>query len=174
MISLHSIDTTHELWPASMALYLTAFPHDERREPSELLDIFSEKMHQFFVITEEEQFIGIMEIWDFNDFTFLEHLAILPHLQNNGYGSAALDYLTNTVKKTILLEAEIPFDNVSQRRIDFYGKSGFTAIDIDYSQPPYYPKKKSIPMLLLSNSIVSTSEACHYVGIISKKVYKLQ
>lgn len=173
MLSLLQISTIHKLWPAGIALYISAFPPDERREPSELTEVLNENMHRFYTIIEEGQFVGIMEIWDFTDFIFLEHLAIKPELQNKGYGSTSLEYLKNMVNKPILLEAEIPVDDVSKQRVDFYEKAGFKAINIDYTQPPYYPKKVSVPMLLLSDYPVSLSDAYSYISIISKKVYKI-
>lgn len=160
-------------WSACLDLYLSSFPSDERRESSELISTFNEKGYKFISLTNDEQFIGFIETWDFDKFVFLEHLAILPERQKRGYGSEVLSYLVDSNEKPILLEAESPKDDLSHRRIAFYERAGFIALDVDYTQPPYYPGKQSVPMLLLSNSPVPFTDVGLYIEIISKKVYKI-
>lgn len=173
MILFIPISPIHILWSASLNLYLNSFPYDERRESADIINVFKESEYEFQALTNNNQFIGFVEIWNFNKFVFIEHLAISPEKQSRGYGSAVIKSISEIANKPVLLEAETPKDDLSHKRIVFYEKAGFKTLDIDYSQPPYYPGKKSVAMLLLSNRFVSLSDASSYISIISEKVYKI-
>jgi GNAT superfamily N-acetyltransferase len=173
MITLEYIDESHKLWGTFSKLYLEAFPVNERREPDELRKIQDTKGYKLEVIKSDEEFTGFIEIWNFENFIFLEHLAIIPQKRNQGIGHQVLHQLIrNYPDKPILLEAEYPADELSGRRIKFYNRCGFKALNIDYTQPPYYPGKSSVPMMLLSNKTVSSKDTTGYIRIISRNVYK--
>lgn len=173
MITLEYADASHKFWDTSLQLYLEAFPFNERREPEELRYIQGTKGYKLEIFKSDEEFIGFIETWDFENFIFLEHLAIVPQKRNQGIGYAVLQQLIgNYPDKPILLEAEYPSDDLSGRRIQFYNRCGFTTLSIDYTQPPYYPGKSSVPMMLLSDKTVSIKDAAGYIRIISRNVYK--
>lgn len=160
-------------WSACLDLYLTSFPSDERRESAELINVFNDKGYKFISLSFNDQFIGLIDTWDFDKFVFLEHLAILPEYQKRGYGSEVLRFLTASTEKPVLLEAESPKDDLSRQRIVFYERAGFIVLDVDYTQPPYYPGKQSVSMLLLSNSQLPLIDVGEFIEVISKKVYKI-
>lgn len=160
------------LWQACLALYLDAFPPDERREHSELEAINSYSGYLFNAILENDKIAGILETWEFGTFRFLEHIAIVPDLQGKGFGSRVLhDYLIQSVKP-VFLEAEPPTDAISLRRVQFYLKSGFNIVDFDYTQPPYYPGKNSVPMVLMSNASLQPENIVEALKIIKENVYR--
>lgn len=173
MILFNQISPVSVQWSACLDLYLSAFPSDERRESAELTSIFNDKGYKFMSLLIKDQFIGIIETWDFHKFGFLEHLAILPEYQKNGYGSEVMRVLIASTEKPILLEAESPRDDLSRKRIAFYERAGFMVLDIDYTQPPYYPGKQSVPMHLLCNVMVPLSDIVSYIAVITQKVYKI-
>lgn len=172
MITLESLDATHPLWNKVSELYIQAFPVNERRESHELLNIQGTNGYRLELIRHDEELSGFIEYWEFSEFLFIEHLAIMPHKQNKGIGQSILLKFVSDHFKPVLLEAEHPSDELSNRRIRFYSRCGFKPVDIDYTQPPYYPGKASVPMLLLSNSPVQTAIAYSFIRIISQNVYK--
>ena len=166
------ITPSSPLWQRCLAIYLAAFPPDERREPAELIARNGHHGYLFKAVTNNGKIAGILETWEFSTFRFLEHIAIVPELQGKGLGTEVLnDYLNQSVKP-VLLEAEPPTDAVSLRRIQFYLNSGFSILDFDYTQPPYYPGKNSVPMVLMSNASLQPVNIEEAVNIIKEKVYR--
>lgn len=173
MITLTPLKTDSENWKDFIALYLHSFPPDERREVDELIRIQGAEAYSLYQITSYDLFLGFIEIWHFDEFTFLEHIAILNEEQQKGYGSDVLRMLLLKSEKPILLEVEPATDIVSSKRISFYLKLGFIKLDIDYSQPPYYAGKHSVPMLLLSNMRLPEKVILEYISKIRDSVYKI-
>ncbi|HLO92213.1 MAG TPA: GNAT family N-acetyltransferase [Lentimicrobium sp.] len=167
------IDPSDKLWPACLKIYLEAFPIDERRESTELEMINASTGYSFYALVNSSTLCGILEIWEFSNFIFIEHLAIIPSMQNKGLGRSALSGYLNDNGKPVILEAEVPHDDISTKRIDFYNSLGFRIIDVDYTQPPYYPGKKSVPMVLLSNKPLHLNSILNSIQMIRHFVYKM-
>ena len=58
--------------------------------------------------------------------TYGEHFAVDPDERGGGYGGKALRLLCEELQTPVVLEVELPFDEMSRRRIGFYQRSGFT------------------------------------------------
>lgn len=93
--------------------------------------------------------VGLLTLWDFEPFRFIEHFAILPALRNGGYGRRTLELLFAQSGKPHVLEVERPDTEPAARRIDFYRRSGFRLWEVDYRQPAYRPGSPEIPMYLM-------------------------
>lgn len=167
------------IWQECLSVYLDAFPADERREPAELARMHGVPGYRFFAVNYGDAFLasaeaplrGILEVWDFNAFRFLEHLAVKPEWKGQGMGSLILrDYLSWS-DKPVILEAETPVTPEAERRIRFYRKAGFVIAPVDYMQPPYYPGKNSVPMLLLTSPNVAAAELEKAIKTIRERVY---
>ncbi len=143
---------THPYINQICTLYCESFPVHERRTPEQLLEMLSgiEEM-ELYLLKNEEIFVGFMVIWDFRQFTYLEHFAIDATLRGNNYGSQAIGLLKKRSER-ILLEAEPVTDQQSEKRIGFYLKNGFYVLDFIYYQPPYREGDETFSMRLLSNS----------------------
>lgn len=173
MTSLIPLNTNKDNWEEFVKLYLGAFPSDERRELRELINIQLIKDYSLFEISNNKRFVGFLELWEFKEFLFLEHIALFPEEQQKGYGTDVLEGILRNTVKPVILEAEPAIDSLSVRRIKFYAKSGFKVLNFDYTQPPYYPGKNSVPMLLLSNNELSENDIVSYVNEIRNIVYKI-
>lgn len=117
-------------------LYECAFPPEERRELGYHIETIMRREFYFDAIMDNGELIGVVGWWDFDDITYIEHLAILPTLRNGGYGRRVLSLLKQECK-TILLEVEHPTDTITQRRIGFYEREGFVLNHHTYIHPPY-------------------------------------
>lgn len=140
----------HLHFPALISLYELAFPVVERRELIALIEKFSDFRMNFSVIMLDIRMVGLVVYWQFDGFIYIEHLALFPDHRRHGIGSEVLKMLQN-IGSRILLEVEIPYDEVSTNRVAFYHKSGFRSLPVAYFQPPYRFGESLLPMMLFSD-----------------------
>lgn len=99
------------------------FCFNERKSKSnELLCFKNQKFCPNFIIL-DDKIINYFCYWNFDDFIFGEHFAILKPLRDKGLGTAFLKFFVENIDKTIIIEVERPFDEDSKRRINFYKNS---------------------------------------------------
>lgn len=137
----------------SVNLLETAFPQIERR-PTEKWKalITDEPAFHALAILERGVFCGLLSYWDLGSFLYIEHFAICENKRNGGYGKKALEaFLYEHQHMNIVLEVELPENDLAQRRIKFYERNGFNLIEEkDYLQPPYDPTYDYIPLKLMA------------------------
>ncbi|MGL4520612.1 MAG: GNAT family N-acetyltransferase [Phocaeicola sp.] len=153
MIKLRKIKTTDEKeYTFVENLLVTAFPEVERRE-NDAQRFYTDNNSHFhcYIIEEEEQLIGFVNLWKFDIFCYVEHIAIDPNLRNGGYGKQLLDKIKEIAGNLpIILEVEHPNDEMSSRRINFYKRADFTLHELPYIQPPYRVGGQELPLYLMS------------------------
>jgi len=153
-------------------LYLLAFPVEERREFDELKKQLYYDECVVNLIIADGKVAGFCIIWDFSDFVFLEHFAIDPELRGLGIGEGVLTLLREKYP-VILLETELPVDEISQRRVKFYQRNGFRMLQRQYIQPSYGKNKPEIELQLMSTNIDFSVETLdEYIRLIREKVYR--
>lgn len=131
--------------------YSTAFPEDERRNEAQFGALFHQPQVKIFSILENLENVGYVIAWELSNFTFLEHFEIFPEFRSRNLGSQVLSQLSSKYSR-IVLESEPPnLNETAARRIGFYTKNGFAAIDENYVQPSYEAGKNSIQLWLLAN-----------------------
>ena len=131
-------------------LLTTAFPPEEYRELNALRRI-TDQAGNFHnnILLEGDTPIGFITYWDFGHFYYVEHFAIDPILRNGGYGQKVLASLREKLECPIVLEVEMPQEELAQRRINFYKRHGYTLWEKEYYQPPYKPGYDFLPMYLM-------------------------
>ncbi len=69
--------------------------------------------------------IGFMLHWDFGHSVYLEHFAVSRNERNNGAGGRMLDsFIERNASKRIILDIDMPVDDISKRRLGFYQRHG--------------------------------------------------
>lgn len=152
MLHIQPITTADTALYAYMEkLIVTSFPPEEYRELKELRN-YTDTKPNFHnnVILQDETPIGLITYWDFGTFCYIEHFAIDPHLRNGGYGKEVLNRLCNLLKRPVVLEVEMPEEEMAQRRIRFYQRQGFILWEKPYIQPPYKAGDDYLPMRLMA------------------------
>ena len=151
-------------------LLIAAFPPEEYRELKELRE-YTDRTGNFYnnIIFDNETPVGFITYWDFNDFYYVEHFAIDPTLRNGGYGKKTLDYLCKELDRPIVLEVEMPVEEMAKRRINFYQRQGFVLWDKEYKQPPYKPGDDFLPMYLM---VFGNLQCEQDFEIIKNKIHK--
>ena len=162
-----STDITAEDLDLLEKLYEQSFPAEERR-PWQLISRPSKTdCPKLFAILADGHIAGLLTLWTFDHFAYVEHFAVNPDLRGNGIGTEAMRLLIEKVgMKPIVVEIEPPTEMQPDtlRRRDFYTKLGFKTIATDYIQPPYADSLPSVPMHLLATAILpptSTAATLH-------------
>lgn len=160
----------------SVTLYESAFPQEERRPTAEWLNYIREKdAFTLHVIKESHtnQFLGFITTWDFSDFVYVEHFAIIPPLWGFGFGSMAFkEILQKAGNKPLVLEVEPPTDFQAYRRIQFYERLGMHLMPFPYQQPSYASELPPIPLQLMCNQDLQDEATwSHMIHTIHQQVY---
>lgn len=134
-----------------LKLLQSSFPKEKYRNIDEVERLFNDKTSLFkpSIIKNDNTIIGLISSWKIDsDITYYEHLAIEPSLRCGGIGSEIIEAI-KAKHKTIVFECEIPNEEMSSRRLNFYLRHEAKIIDKDYHQPPYRKEDKPTPMYLM-------------------------
>jgi GNAT superfamily N-acetyltransferase len=136
-----------ELWE----LYESAFPPDERRDREMQDALFRKKEYAMFAALDEKNaFVGLLAVWEFGEFVFMEHMAVKEQLRGKGFGTEIIRTYLSHCRKNVVHEVEPPDNEIRKRRVRFFERLGFRLNAHDYIQPSYGPGKDPMPMLLMS------------------------
>lgn len=176
MISIKKIKTTDLEYPFTEELLTTAFPPEEHRElPLQREYTDNNARFQNNIILDNEVPIGCISYWDFDDFYYIEHFAISPDFRNGGYGKKVLEYINEHIAHPIVLEVELPENEMSKRRIGFYERIGYELIKEEYFQPPYRKQDSNLPMfLMIYDKHKQKREIEHIKRTLYKYVYNVE
>ncbi|SOD82024.1 GNAT family N-acetyltransferase [Spirosoma fluviale] len=167
------ITEPHPYLPSIQVWYESSFPADERRQFDELLQLLPCPDMHLCALTDEERLVGFLIYWQWPGVVFLEHFAIDPNLRGNQLGQRALAHLQELDSPRYLLEVELPTDELSRRRIQFYERQGFSVNPFPYAQPPYQRGNPPIPMHLMSSPfMLSREDFDSHSQSINERVYK--
>lgn len=120
----------------AMNVYQSSFPIFEQRTMKDQIDALEDNRYYCTVICDNDIFIGLLFYWKFENYIYIEHLAISPNLRGQNYGSKILTVFCKENPNTIL-EIDPPIDKVSINRLHFYSKLGFKLQPFTHVHPPY-------------------------------------
>lgn len=171
MIRLQPISTSDvQHYQFMEDLLIAAFPPEEYRELKDLRE-YTNRIGNFHnnIIFDDNTPVGFITYWDFDHFYYVEHFAINPTLRNSGYGKKVLDFLCKELNLPIVLEVEMPLEEMAQRRINFYKRQGFVLWEKEYQQPPYKNGDPFLPMYLM---VYSSLQCKQDFDTVKKKIHK--
>ncbi len=174
MIILQKLTSTDTLYLKKIKkIYENSFPPNERRAFEKVIDLLADKRFCLSTIMFETEVVGMFSQWDFGSFVYIEHFAISEEYRGNGLGSYILQNFIQEENRQIVLEVELPEDEVSLKRIKFYEQFGFSICREPYTQPPYDKDKEAIPMLIMyKQEINSEIEFKNIEKTLHQEVYK--
>lgn len=128
-----------------LRLYQAAFPPEERRTAGR--EIPADPAFRLYNISATGMpRAGLLTLWDFGTFRYIEHLAVDDSLRGRGIGAGALARVADPV----VLEVEPPESGeMAARRVAFYKRQGFRLLDVAYVQPPYASHLPSVRLCLM-------------------------
>ena len=170
MIEIRKIKSEDPFYPYIENLLISAFPIQERRDSKDQRELTnSSPIFNNNVVIVDRNPIGVITYWDMEYFYYIEHFAIDEKYRNKGYGQKVLSTLKRILKAPIILEAEVPSDKISSRRINFYQRQGFILHDLPYLQPPYREGDLWFPLMLMSYGEI---DMINQYETIKNKIYK--
>lgn len=110
-----------------VTLHSKTFPGYERfRETTLLADLIdnAQSMH-FNGIYEEGELAGFFIYWDLEDSYYIHFIAVFPEMRNRKTGHKVLDWVSENLHFPVFLESEIPYDEITECRLNFYKRNGF-------------------------------------------------
>lgn len=151
MIKFNPVKTTDTSYAFVENLLHESFPEEERRDDDmQRYNTDNNPLFTAYLITDDAEYIGLITLWNLSGFLYVEHLATSPNVRNKGYGKVIMQSLLNNFPDAkIVLEVELPEDELSKRRIGFYERNGFTLCEKPYMQPPYRTSGSPIPMYIM-------------------------
>lgn len=149
--TFYKIKSTKDRWYKAFSdIYKTSFPSFEQRNSQQQLAAFKNENYHLWAIIENERLLSFISFWNFEDYIYIEHLAVNPELRGKNIGSKTLDIFANETGKNILLEIDPPIDEVSQNRLRFYSRLGYKTNNWKHFHPPYNPIYPPHELVVLS------------------------
>lgn len=140
----HAFDQIFQIMQAS-------FPEIEYREYDDQLQLLSNPYYR--ILTEENEqgeIIGFLAGWEFEQFRYIEHISVAPHIRGGGIGKHLMERFMNQSALPVILEVEPPHDELQQRRVGFYKRLGFQLGHHAYVQPPLRRGNPDFPLCIMS------------------------
>lgn len=151
-----------------------SFPLDEYRTYDEQKALLNNPKYSIYVLPDKENdsIKAFITVYQFDDFTYVEHFAVNSMYRNEGLGSLILHELRELLSCQICLEVELPQTELAKRRIGFYRRNGYFTNDYPYIQPPISEGRKSLPLIIMtSKRQVSQAEFEKIKSVLYKDVY---
>ena len=166
---------TEETFDEIFPLLEAAFPVTELREKDRQKAMLSEECYRLYGIRKNADFAAVFATWEIEDFLYIEHFAVKEEYRNGGYGGELLDRLLEEKGRPMVLEVEVPEDEMTRRRIGFYERHGLVYNDYPYLQPPMRKGQEMLPLRFMTKpGAVDEKTYERYKKQIYRIVYKYE
>lgn len=146
-----------EKWDKVWQLYESSFPIAERRKIDDHLRATKNRHFYPMSVWEDEELLGIAFYWEWNNYRYVEYLAVPDKLHGKGYGSQIIKKIRES-DHIIILEIDPLINELSVRRLQFYERAGFTLTPFRFMHLPYRIDGVSQELLILSYPRMITKE----------------
>ena len=167
-ISVDEFDAVYDIMENS-------FPDDEYRSYCGQKMLFSKPEYDIYVVDGDDSTLrAFVSVWDFDNFAYIEHLAVNPARRTAGIGASILAAVKEKAGKRICLEVELPENDIARRRIGFYTRNGFSLNEYHYIQPPMSAGKNPVPLLIMTTGGAVDEKKFEYIkDKLYEKVYNV-
>lgn len=158
-------------------IYLDSFPTDERRPFSIVRRYLKCSRRPFHIVAavKDDKVASFISYWDFPAFRYIEHFATVPSLRGDGIGSRLLREFLNQSPLPVILEVELPDNDLAKRRIEYYTRQGFRLLrTFRYIQPPYSTGKNPLEMKIMTFGNIDADDLPSFVAQLYKQVYNVK
>ena len=126
-----------------------SFCLDEIRDFPLAAQVYEEDEYRLYHICKDGERVGFIAIWEFENFSFVEHFVIYERYRNRGFGSEVIALVRERYPQ-VVLEVEPPKEEMAARRFGFYKRSGFVPNSLHYMQPSYRENGNEVHLILMS------------------------
>lgn len=164
-----------ELWQQVYALLSAALPPHERRDYAGQLALLQRPAYELYVYGQKQQVLAFIAAHQLGKLRYIEHFAVDEALRGQGLGGELLQEFCALAPEPVVLEAE-PAESsaLAQRRINFYGRHGFSPNPYPYLQPPLRSGDSPSPLTLLSYPTLLSQQQFEQVRtLLYQQVYDL-
>ena len=128
-----------------------SFPPVETRNRDEQIAVAAHKDYRLCLVKDGNSVVGVVGIWQTDGMLYLENFCVAPDLRNGGYGSAIVRRLAQAADGgAFVLEAELPTDDITRRRIGFYKRNGMVVNAYPHVQAHLRAGDPDLPLVVLS------------------------
>lgn len=151
-----------------------SFPEIERRNYEGQKKILENNLYNVLYYKEGKEVVAFIAFWKFEDFIFIEHLAVAERLRSKGIGKRILNTLLTIYHKKVILEVEPVEDQLTKRRVEFYNRLGFKLNDYEYKQPPLQEGNEYLKLEIMSYpEKISKEEFLEFQDKVINNVYSI-
>ncbi|MBD8390308.1 GNAT family N-acetyltransferase [Dysgonomonas sp. BGC7] len=137
-----------------LSVYKSSFPVFEQRSQEQQSAAFKNNSYCLVALVKGDKLASFISYWEFDDYIYIEHLAVNSELRGQNIGSFTLSKFAQNNRKILLLEIDPLVDEVSKRRLCFYKKLGYKVNPYHHHHPAYRQGYDSHELLVLSLSEV--------------------
>lgn len=149
MLQFTPLQTTDKDYSFVENLLHESFPEAERRDDVGQRDnVDNCADFTCYLISDDELLVGLITVWKFAGFSYVEHLATSPSVRNKGYGRKIMEVLQQQFPGVIILKWRNR-GRMESPRIGFYQRCGFSLCEKEYVQPSYRKGGETLPMFLM-------------------------
>ena len=144
-------NTEDAAFAAVWEIYEYSFPRHEKRTLERQAEILKDERYHLEYYTDGGKLVGFIGYWEIDDYLYIEHYAMAREARGGGYGTAILkDFLDKAEGRTVILEIDLPEDDVSRRRLRFYRNLGFEENPYRHVCPVYQEEAPEAVLEILS------------------------
>ena len=141
---------TEETFDEIFPLLEAAFPVTELRIKEDQRSLLQEEKYVLYGVRKDGKFAAVFATWEIDDFLYIEHFAVKEECRNDGYGGMLLEKLLEEKGKPMVLELEVPEDELTCRRVGFYERHGLVYNEYPYLQPPLRKGNDLLPLRFMT------------------------
>lgn len=120
------------------------YPYDYHQENFNRDGFFGKKL------VKDGKIITFVTGYQQQDYLFLDYFAVDKALRGHGIGQAFLKQVIEDANTFVILEVELPTDDLKQRRIHFYQRLGFHLNTYAYKMPKIAKDFGDTPLYIMS------------------------
>lgn len=147
---LNNNTITNEIFERFYNLLENSLPRVEFRSKENQKKLTKKHVYEILVCKQNKTIIGAIAFWHLDKFIFIEHFVIDENYRNLGIGTKMLEFIKNEFNSTVILEVELPYNEMNKRRIAFYERNGFYYNDFEYFQVPLNTGDEPLPLKIMS------------------------
>lgn len=147
---LKGAEISDEVFETFYNLLKKSFPRVEYRSFNGQKALLSKEIYEILFCFDGEKIIGAMSFWRLDKFVFIEHFAVDESERGRGIGTKMLEKIQKRINGFVILEVELPYNEISKKRISFYERNGFVYNDFEYFQQPLNKGDEPLPLRIMS------------------------